>query len=100
MAGNVKARPDTAIIWINYSEEPVEIIFSGQGIQALCAEPVRFFEREDGAYMSERMSYGSVASLCFADGGSFDYFVRSVTEHGLSGGTDTEQVHRGRIVVE
>ena len=72
----VTAQPGSTIIWINESKGPVEIEFQGKQVTVACKNPVHFVINEEGSFISNRIPFGAVASLCFIESGTFDYVVR------------------------
>lgn len=66
----------TTVIWINDSKSIAEIEFTDKKVTVVCKSPVRFSVGESGAYVSEKIFQGTVASLCFIEKGEFEYVVK------------------------
>jgi hypothetical protein len=76
----------TTVIWRNDSKSILEILFEGKPVTLSCKSPVQFVVNEDGSYVSNRITQGAVASLCFIEKGEFNYVARKVM---LSSGSST-----------
>jgi hypothetical protein len=74
----------------------MEIYFTSKDVTMACEQPVHFVVGEDGAFVSDRIPLGSVASLCFVEKGTFEYIARqtSSTPSLGSGG------FKGKVVVK
>jgi plastocyanin len=68
----------TTVIWRNDSKAILEILFVGKPVTLSCKSPVQFVVNEDGSYISNRITQGAVASLCFIQKGEFNYVARKV----------------------
>jgi plastocyanin len=68
----VIAQRGTTIIWINYSHDPVEIIFSQQ-TKLACGKLINFPIGKSGGYQSQKLEQGMTASLCFTEKGNYEY---------------------------
>ena len=68
----------TTVIWRNDSKAILEILFEGKPVTLSCKSPVQFVVNEDGSYISNRITQGAVASLCFIQKGEFNYVARKV----------------------
>ncbi len=71
-------RPGSTVVWINESKRPVEIQFESKQVTLACKSPVHFILDEKGSFLSNRIPYGSVASLCFIEKGKYSFSVRKV----------------------
>ena len=71
------SRPGTTVIWVNHSQQPIEILFLDKKVTLACGTPVNFFVGKDGAYESAKIPFGGTASLCFTQKGKFDYIYRA-----------------------
>jgi plastocyanin len=70
--------PGTTVVWVNDARAPLEIQFEGNQVTAACKSPVHFIVDENASFISDRISQGSVASLCFVDKGEFNYVARKI----------------------
>jgi hypothetical protein len=63
---------------------PATIKFIDKRITTACENPVHFVKDVDGSFMSDHIPFGSVASLCFVEKGTYKYKAicetRMVTE--------------------
>ncbi|MBI1987857.1 MAG: hypothetical protein HYS70_05880 [Nitrospinae bacterium] len=77
----VTVKPGTTVIWLNGTTgEYIEIGFTGdQKVNLACKAPVHFVVGPDGAYTSDKIPFGSVASLCFIEKGQFKYTVSKLS---------------------
>ena len=71
------SQPGTTVIWVNNSRFPIEILFLDKQVTLSCGSPVNFFIGEDKTYESNKIPSGGTASLCFMEGGTYDYKVKS-----------------------
>lgn len=69
----VTAAPGTTIIWINNSNQRLQLKFTDQKVSVSCNQPVNFILNEENSYISNQIPLGSVASLCFIQKGEFKY---------------------------
>jgi len=73
----VTSKAGTAVIWVNHSRFPIEILFLGKKVVLACGSPVNFFVGKDGVYESNKIPSGGTASLCFIEKGTYGYKVKS-----------------------
>lgn len=93
---NLTIKPGTTVIWVNYSRDPIEILFLDKGVTLACGSPVNFFIGKEGAYESAKIPFGGTASLCFLEKGRFDYmFKKSSTFYPMA-----EREHKGFVLVQ
>jgi len=94
-------QPGTTVIWINESKRPVEILFEGKQVTLACKSPVHFIVTEDGTFMSDKIPYGAVASLCFIEKGEFSYKARVLESAAADWHTSRERskIFEGKIIV-
>lgn len=65
----------TTVIWINESGGIAEIQFIDKQVTVACKSPTHFVIDDEGVYISNKISPGAVASLCFVEKGTFKYVV-------------------------
>jgi len=87
----------TTVIWVNHSRTPVEILFLDKKVTVACGSPVNFFAGKGGAYESGKISFGSTASLCFLEKGTYEYMVKSSRTFFMK---QVERDSKGKIVIE
>ena len=87
------------IIWVNESQDPVEIVFSAKQVSLACKKPTHFITNKDGFFMSNSIPEGAVASLCFVENGKYGYVVKRGTKQNKSLMVDPAQFS-GTIIVE
>jgi plastocyanin len=73
----ITSKPGTAVIWVNHSRFPIEILFLDKKVVLACGSPVNFFVGKDGVYESNKIPSGGTASLCFIEKGTYEYNVKS-----------------------
>lgn len=72
--------PGTTVVWVNFSRNPVELLFLNKNVSFAADCPANFFIGKDGAYESGKICIGCTASLCFIEKGKYEYvFSRSST---------------------
>jgi hypothetical protein len=72
-----KIKAGTTVVWINdLTGIMLEIQFTGKQVTLACKSPVHFIVDEDGMFISNKIPFGAVASLCFVEKGAFDYTVK------------------------
>lgn len=71
----VTVKPGTTVIWINESGGIAEIQFIDKQVTVACKSPTHFVVDDEGVYVSNKISPGAVASLCFVEKGTFKYVV-------------------------
>lgn len=90
----------TTVIWLNRTGDYIEIAFTGdQKVDVACKAPVHFILGQDGSYVSDKIPFGAVASLCFIERGTYKYMV-SATAFYREGGLVTQKKMEGTIIVE
>lgn len=90
----------TTVIWLNRTGDYIEITFTGdQKVDVACKAPVHFVLGRDGAYISDKIPFGAVASLCFIEKGTYKY-TASATAFYRGGGLVTREKLQGTIIVE
>ncbi len=100
----VTIQPGSTIVWINESKGPIEIEFEGRQVTVACKSPVHFVISEKGSFISNRIPFGAVASLCFVETGEFDYVTRRADP--ITGEDALKWIERGipqikgKIIVE
>lgn len=87
----------TTVIWVNHSRTPVEILFLDKKVTVACGSPVNFFVGKGGAYESGKIPFGSTASLCFLEQGTYDYMIKSSRTFYMK---RIERDAKGKIVIE
>ncbi len=65
----------TTVVWINESGGIAEIQFTDKQVTLACKSPTHFVVDDEGVYISNKISPGAVASLCFVEKGTFKYVV-------------------------
>jgi hypothetical protein len=89
----------STVIWINYSQSLVEIEFTKKEVTLACREPINFMLTTKGAYVSNKIPSGSVASLCFVERGEYEYRLVRFFEQGESSVVD-EKKYTGTIKIQ
>jgi len=80
---NLFIEPGTVVIWLNQYRGQIKITFPGKKVTLACKSPVNFTINDEGIFVSDSVDFGAVASLCFVERGTFDYFIeRSPTSVG------------------
>jgi hypothetical protein len=80
---NLLIEPGTVVVWLNqYKISPVEVMFPDKKVTMACQSPVNFSISKEGTYVSNSIPYGSVASLCFIEQGSFKYIIERARHQG------------------
>ena len=92
----------TTVVWRNDTRAALEIKFEGKPVTFACKSPIQFNIDKSGSFMSNHISQGSRASLCFVEKGEFNYIARKVF---TSSGTSYElreniQEFKGKITVK
>jgi plastocyanin len=98
----VTITPGTTVIWRNDSRASLEIQFEGKPVTIACKSPILFNIDKSGSFMSNHLSQGSRASLCFVEKGEFNYVARKVFS---SSGAAYElreniQEFKGKVIVK
>jgi plastocyanin len=69
------------VVWANLSAAHLTISFSGgKELWLLCGVPTRFYLGSDDTYTSGMIPPGTVASLCFAEPGVYQYTVSGTSQ--------------------
>ena len=87
----------TTVIWVNHSRTPVEILFLDKKVTVACGSPVNFFVGKGGAYESGKIPFGSTASLCFLEKGTYEYMIKSSRTFYMK---QIERDAKGKIMIE
>ena len=91
------AKPGTTVIWVNQSNDPVEVRFMDKKVTLACGSPVNFVHGAYyGGYESSKILQGGIASLCFVEKGKYEY-VYKVSSTDL---TQKAKEYKGTIVIE
>lgn len=94
---DIVSTPGTAVIWINQTNTPHEVLFLDKKVVMACSSPVNFFVGKDGAYESAKIPFGGTASLCFMEKGTYEYTVKpSKTFYTWT----KDVVHRGTVTIK
>jgi plastocyanin len=93
----VTTQTGTTVIWVNHSRTPVEILFLDKKVTVACGSPVNFFVGKGGAYESGKIPFGSTASLCFLEKGTYEYVIKSSRTFYMK---QVERDSKGKIVIE
>jgi plastocyanin len=94
---SVTTKTGTTVIWVNHSRTPVEILFLDKRVTVACGSPVNFFVGKGGAYESGKIFFGSTASLCFLEKGTYEYMIKSSRTFYMK---RVERDSKGKIVIE
>ena len=95
---NITIKPGTTVVWLNNSNNLIEIIFPDKKVTLVCAGAVNFVQDSDGTFISNRIPVGGTASLCFIEQSEFDYLVSNVSR---SLPADKERkMYKGKIIVK
>jgi plastocyanin len=94
---SVTTKTGTTVIWVNHSRTPVEILFLDKRVTVACGSPVNFFVGKGGAYESGKIFFGSTASLCFLEKGTYEYMIKSSRTFYMK---QVERDSKGKIVIE
>jgi plastocyanin len=95
----VTVKAGTTVIWVNESKSLVEIEFANKKVTMACKNPVHFVVAEDGTFVSDRIPWGAVASLCFVEAGEFDYIVKRAPRRTAPTQAPL-QPFKGKVIVE
>ena len=93
----VTTQTGTTVIWVNHSRTPVEILFLDKRVTVACGSPVNFFVGKGGAYESGKIPFGSTASLCFLEKGTYEYMIKSSRTFYMK---QIERDAKGKIMIE
>jgi hypothetical protein len=104
-----RIKAGTTVVWVNdLTGIMLEIQFTGKQVTMACKSPVHFIVDENESFISNKIPFGAVASLCFIEKGEFDYIVKRTASvkgpsYGL-GPSDSRQPYykdlTGKIIVE
>ncbi len=92
-------KPGTTVIWVNNSNETLQICFEGQQVSLACKSPVHFIRGENGSFTSRQIPQGAVASLCFVEKGEYKYVARKIAS-GSEKSYLGVQYFKGKIIVK
>lgn len=96
-----KVKAGTTVIWINESKSYAEIAFTDKKVTLACQNPVHFVVDENGAFVSNLIPFGAVASLCFIEKGEFDYaMTMKPTRRSVEPYYGKPQIAKGKVIVE
>ena len=90
----------TTMIWINESKGMVEIQFTNTADMLMsCDSPLGFMRAIEGQFISDKVPFRAVASLCFIKDGEFNYTVlRDPTS--TTPPADQTREFKGKIIVK
>ena len=91
---DVRVSPGTTVVWINQSAALVEISFPDKPLTLACSQPVNFIVH-DNMFISNKITPGAVASICFIETGRFPFEVRNVSRSAAG----AAPMYRGTVVV-
>ena len=91
---DVRVAPGTTVVWINQSSALVEISFPDKPLTLACSQPVNFIVHDD-VFVSNKITPGAVASICFIETGRFSFEVRNVSRNAQR----TVPMYRGTVAV-
>ena len=92
----ITSEPGTAVIWVNHSRFPIEILFLEKKVLLACGSPVNFSISTDGVYESNKIPSGGTASLCFMEKGTYEYQVNPSTTFYTG---RIQRAHKGAIKI-
>ncbi len=104
-----RIKPGTTVVWVNdITGVMLEIQFTGKQVTLACKSPVHFIVDENESFISNKIPFGAVASLCIIEKGQYDYIVkRTASVKGVSyglGPSGSRQPYykdlTGKIIVE
>ncbi|MFC1592323.1 hypothetical protein ACFL43_07345 [Thermodesulfobacteriota bacterium] len=72
---NIFIAPGTVVVWLNQYHGEVKITFPQKKVTLACKSPVNFVVNDKGFFESRAVTFGAVASLCFVEQGTFEYFI-------------------------
>ena len=88
------------MIWLNQTGDYIEIVFTGdQKVDVACRAPVHFTVGHGGGYVSDKIPFGAVASLCFIEKGTYQYIAIATSMY-KGGELFTREKLAGVIIVE
>ncbi len=90
----------TTVVWVNEGHGRAEIKFTNAKVMApSCNTPTNFVRNMDGQFISDKIPFAHVASLCFIQQGEFNYVVmRELSKAGSAKGVAKEL--KGKIIVK
>jgi plastocyanin len=94
----VTVKTGTTVIWFNDSMAAMEIQFTSKKVTMACQNPIQFTVDEEGAFISNRIPIGAVASLCFIEKGEYSYMARRASASTRAAPKDVD--FKGKIIVE
>jgi hypothetical protein len=104
-----KIKSGTTVVWVNdLTGIMLEIQFTGKQVTMACKSPVHFIVDENESFISNKIPFGAVASLCFIEKGQFDYIVKRTSNvkgpsYGLGPSESRQPYYKdmsGKIIVE
>lgn len=72
---NVFIKPGTVVIWLNQYRGKIRVTFPDKKVSLACQSPVNFMVSREGHFVAEEVDFGAVASLCFVEPGTYDYYI-------------------------
>ncbi len=72
---NLFIEPGTVVVWLNQYKGEVKVTFPQKKVTLACKSPVNFSINDEGVFVSKDIPFGAVASLCFVERGTFEYFI-------------------------
>ncbi len=72
---NIFIEPGTVVIWLNQYKGDIRVVFPEKKVSMACKSPVNFSQNDEGYFTAEAIGFGSVASLCFVERGTFSYYI-------------------------
>jgi hypothetical protein len=97
---NLFIEPGTVVVWLNQYNGQVRVTFPQKQVTVACKSPVNFDVSEQGAFISKPVDMGAVASLCFVERGTFDYFIERMPISRRGPRDDPAFRFEGKIVVK
>jgi len=97
---NLFIEPGTVVVWLNQYNGKVRVTFPQKQVTLACKSPVNFDVNEQGSYVSTPVDMGAVASLCFVERGTFDYYIERTPISQRSPRDDKAFRFEGKIVVK
>ena len=96
---NLFIEPGTVVMWLNQYSGQIKITFPDKKVTMACKGPTNFFVNDQGQFESRDIDFGSVASLCFIQRGTFEYFIERTPENVKRTRSDRFRFE-GKIVVK
>ena len=90
----------TTVIWINEGKGMVEIRFTNtESMMMTCDSPLGFMRGIEGQFISDKVPFRGVASLCFIKDGEFNYTIER-DPSGTAPPADQTREFKGKIIVK